>query len=395
MRDLTDLFDWDFDNEITVNKMLLVTDEELMVEEDFFVQPEAPLIDKHKISEPYLDILSTKDFAVNLTRVNPVARSAGKMIFSFFIHNKSDVMLRFWVKNVKVSFCGEATDWETETEVYGKEYLWLTQLEPGEKQNDCMLCLADDQFDSALPFQGQSSMTYHTSIQIAVDFGEDEDLAESQRIFFDTDFADWRVGDDFNWPAPPPPQIPHICFMDFVVQVPTTVFQCLAHHQVESIRAQIDILRPDGDIITESVLAGYCRECDVYFLLEADFKRLKTAGVLQCRMVKLQEYERHGRAFFTGRGLSQESLLHQCGYNVNANANLSEVQRQYILKGVIDNRLYDGIQLTNFLDWLISRNENAANMATAVSKWITDREFVASYQPKSLRQAGIRSIKKR
>ena len=146
------------------------------------------------------------------------------------------------------------------------------------------------------------------------------------------------------------------------------------HNAVQRITANIDIAMSSGTIIQEKAYLGYCPECGAYFILEYDYKRLRSLGVLLCQVISNDNYK--NSTDFSN--LKPESLLHQSGYNVSSTNNLSIAQRQEILRRVIVNKLYSPAELVSFLDWLIKRNSNVSgkNMNSALDKWKADRKFV-------------------
>ncbi|MBQ7916376.1 MAG: hypothetical protein IJ315_06270 [Firmicutes bacterium] len=181
-------------------------------------------------------------------------------------------------------------------------------------------------------------------------------------------------------------------FTSFVVRC--YAFKCNKSHNIEQIRAIIDIMDASGGVIREELPAGYCKECNVYFILESDFIRLRNRGILLCQMVSSKEYENEEHTPLNGHDLKSESLLHRCGYNVGAADNLSEIQRREILRRILDNGLYSKIALLSFLDWLINQNEKVSkkDMSAALQKWSADRIFVASYNLNKQRSVVVEKI---
>ena len=185
-----------------------------------------------------------------------------------------------------------------------------------------------------------------------------------------------------------------IDFTTFVVK--GNVANCAKNHSVEPIHAIINILSPAGTIYEEKIIAGFCKDCNVYFIHENDYLYLREQGVLLCQMVSLLDYHKVGHHVFDKMELKAESLLHQCGYNVNSEENLTNIQRQEILKRVIDNNLYSINGIINFLDWLIKRNgKSKNNMGRAIEKWEADRKFVSEYKYQSQREVKVEKIIKR
>lgn len=181
-------------------------------------------------------------------------------------------------------------------------------------------------------------------------------------------------------------------FANFVVR--TNTFNCNLNHSVETVEAVVSILAEDGSIFKTSTMAGYCRHCNCYFLLETDFIALQQKGKLLCQLLTWEEYTTKGQSIFNGEDMKAESVLKRCGYNVNATENLSAEQRQKILALVLDNGLYTAPELCNFLDWLINYHgrSKTRNMSAAISKWTEDRLFVLTHNWSDRRKVGIGSI---
>lgn len=173
----------------------------------------------------------------------------------------------------------------------------------------------------------------------------------------------------------------------------SNAFKCNKNHDIEQIRASIEILTSGGSIIKETFSAGYCNDCKVFFILEKDFKSMKSKGVLLCQLVTETEYV--STSSTNKFNLKAESLLHRCGYNVNASDELTTIQRQEILARVIDNNLYSISGLLSFLDWLIERANKTSNknLSDAIKKWEADRVFVESYESESQEKVPVIKIK--
>lgn len=182
-------------------------------------------------------------------------------------------------------------------------------------------------------------------------------------------------------------------FADFVVR--TNAFYCHKNHSVESINAIVNLLQKDGRIIEEAITAGYCKNCNCYFILEQDFLMLQAKGILLCQLLSDKEFFDRGIEIIRGEELKAQSVLRRCGYTVNATVNLSVEQRQKILSLVIDSNLYSTVDLCSFLDWLISfhgKNQKR-NMENAIERWKADRDYVSKYKSEYKRNIGIKSIK--
>lgn len=190
-------------------------------------------------------------------------------------------------------------------------------------------------------------------------------------------------------------KLQNIDFTTFVVLC--NAFKCEKAHHIETIRALIEVLLPDGNTCTEEVSAGYCKDCNKYFILEQDYKTVREKGVLLCQMINEKSYRQNQSIESAFSDLKPESILHQCGYNVNAVENLTTDQRQGILRRVIDNDLYTINGVLGFLNWLIDCNKSSGkrDMTTAIAKWQIDRDFVAKYQEELHRRVKVDRIKVR
>jgi hypothetical protein len=164
----------------------------------------------------------------------------------------------------------------------------------------------------------------------------------------------------------------------FVVK--TNLFHCTHNdHFIETINATVNIIENEGMVIERSVTAGYCKHCNQYFLLHKEFKKLRSYGILLCRLISDEVYRRLGETSWEVEGLKDESILHQLGYSVNQKENLSEAQRHQILIKAVEYGLYSINEICGFLDWLISNNSSRSNFGLAISKWENDREFINNY----------------
>lgn len=159
-------------------------------------------------------------------------------------------------------------------------------------------------------------------------------------------------------------------------------FRCDKDHDVVPMTAVVKLLTSLGVEIEKRITVGYCSQCCKLILLKADFDDLRREGVLLCQLIS-SDYNKQPNYSGLGFGdMKAESVLHQSGYNVNQNANLTTIQRQRILQMVIDHDLYTKIGIMSFLDWLISRAKKSVrgNMNTAIEKWQADRDFVSQYR---------------
>lgn len=150
-------------------------------------------------------------------------------------------------------------------------------------------------------------------------------------------------------------------------------------HKLINIRCRIKILTPNGKIEDNIVAGAYCETCDKYFLLEKEFQQLKLKGILVCKVVEedywLFDGTKNGFA-----NLNKESLLHILGYNVNAQADLSKLQRWRLLEVIVDEGIMTITEIQSHLQWLIIRSRKNHNFEEARIKWEMDYNHISSYK---------------
>ena len=163
----------------------------------------------------------------------------------------------------------------------------------------------------------------------------------------------------------------------FITRV--TVFKCTnAKHKVIDVRCSIDVMNHNGDIYSCKVPGGYCKECDRYFILEEDYRKLKEKGILLCKVVE-QDFWVKQEKQIDYTSFKQESVLRLMGYNVNVLDNLTEVQRQKILMLIVDEGVLSVAEIRSYLQWLINRGNKTPRLKNACLKWKADSEFIKQY----------------
>lgn len=163
---------------------------------------------------------------------------------------------------------------------------------------------------------------------------------------------------------------------DFVVR--TSAFNCRhKEHRIVNIEAEFLIATEDNTRQSVKVPAGYCSQCNVYFIMESTYQKLKEKGMLLCRVCDEKTYRTNKST--NNMNLAQESILRQYGYNVGQEDGLSEISRRKILAIVIDNRVLSKTEIIGYLDFFISQHTDS-KYKTAISKWESDRDFVETYK---------------
>lgn len=161
-------------------------------------------------------------------------------------------------------------------------------------------------------------------------------------------------------------------------------------HEIQDVRANIRIATEAQGIITSSVLAGYCKECDAYFILKSDFKEIKKQGVILCPVIdRTQKYlNKNATKISTGN----ESEIHQLGYNVIKNNGYTTEQRQYILANIVENTNISKYAIASNIRRCIAQHKNQMNYSQSVKCWTDDLEFIQKYKHGDLPEVLISKI---
>ena len=179
---------------------------------------------------------------------------------------------------------------------------------------------------------------------------------------------------------------------DFVIKKNT--FHCIHNeHALKDISASITIINQKGNFEIMKVPAGYCKDCNVYFIFEDVYKRILSRGTPICRMYDWKTIENGSNV--GNMMLAPESLLRQYGYNVNANEGLSSERRKRILQILVDNQIMTKSEIISYLKFFISQRKNNSSMKMAVEKWNSDKAFIENYKIGSLQNYYVRSLKKK
>ena len=163
----------------------------------------------------------------------------------------------------------------------------------------------------------------------------------------------------------------------FITRV--TVFKCTSgKHKVIDVRCSIKVMNQSGDVYNCMVLGAYCKECDRYFILEEDYRKLKEKGILMCKVVEQDFWVKQDKQMdYTT--LKPESVLNMMGYNVNILDNLTQQQRHNILTLVVDEGILSVAEIRSHLQWLIKGRSETERFANACLKWEADSEFIKQY----------------
>lgn len=187
-------------------------------------------------------------------------------------------------------------------------------------------------------------------------------------------------------------EIHSINALDLMVRC--TIFKCMHEdHNICDIDAKIMVLDENGQENEVIVSAGYCAQCNIYFIMDSVYQNLKKQGIILCRITDEKTYLKGG--FMNGAKLAQESILMQYGYNVSQMEGLSATRRQKILAVIIDNKVLSKNEIISYLDFFIRQHGRRSNMELAVAKWEDDRDFVEHYRIGEYTQYGVNAIHRR
>ena len=177
---------------------------------------------------------------------------------------------------------------------------------------------------------------------------------------------------------------------DFVVH--RNVFKCRHNnHHLIDIEAVLQIFTRQAKIVKHRIPAGYCPECDTFFIMESTYQTFAHLGKPICTIQNERAYL-YGDIEFSNSDFRAQSLLNQYGYNVNQQEKLSESRRRKILATLIDNKLLTKSDIIGHLDWCMDMHYQHEN---AVAKWQSDRDFVAQYNIGDYTEYGINRIERK
>lgn len=151
------------------------------------------------------------------------------------------------------------------------------------------------------------------------------------------------------------------------------------HHDIDSVTATVYDRRGG----TVDINVNCCCDCHKYFISESEFFHYRELYGIVCGL----KVDRHstGYAKFP---MAEYSILRLYGYNVGKEDNLSDEERQNLLKILVENEYVKKPEIIKYLEMFIRMNQGRPEMADSVSKWSADlayiRELGIEKQPKVL-----------
>ena len=179
---------------------------------------------------------------------------------------------------------------------------------------------------------------------------------------------------------------------DFIIR--SSVFHCMnKNHSLKNIAAVVGLIDKDGDYSEATVSAGYCEQCNIYYMLESSYMSLRRQGKICCRVFDEKRLSNPG---ISGEfNMSDTSVLMDYGYSVSSQKNIPVAQRQGILAMMIDNGIITKTGIISYLNFFITHLGNNEGMEFAVSKWEEDKAFVQAYKTGQYKKVIVNSLRRR
>lgn len=155
-------------------------------------------------------------------------------------------------------------------------------------------------------------------------------------------------------------------------------FYCNLHHDMEDMAGVVEVRNGLGQIMEYLIPIVYCRNCNVYYILDETYLELKKKGVIMCQILSYREYQNAGNTEIEPWKWNVISPLRKWGYTVSQVEGYSDRQRQAILEDIVD---YGGMskdKVLSYLDFFIKLNQSKGNLA--LEKWKADRAYIAAYK---------------
>ena len=174
---------------------------------------------------------------------------------------------------------------------------------------------------------------------------------------------------------------------DFFVR--TNVMDCnKKNHTIEEVEAIVPVADIVGVVSNEKIHGYYCKNCNLYFIYNIDYEKLKRKGIPLC---KIFEYSKYIANKNNNINFNPESIIHACGYNVGSGDNLTELQRQKVLSFIVDKGIMSKFEIIDLLEYFIFLRKGNSSMINAISKWEKDIEYLKKYK-RDTSSVNVRSI---
>ena len=178
-------------------------------------------------------------------------------------------------------------------------------------------------------------------------------------------------------------------FTDVLV-ISSSMYCRVREHEIIPYRGIVNILTKDNVEEKYYIYVGYCQKCGTYTAFNLDYRKMLEKGEPLCAVYQYDEYSK-GK-FSSKFAYKSQSILNAKGYNVQADSDLTEQERQNILKNCLDKNLVQIHDVLDFLNWLIRTREPLQKYKNAVGKWKTDIAFVEAYKEEERSSVVVNSI---
>ena len=180
---------------------------------------------------------------------------------------------------------------------------------------------------------------------------------------------------------------------DFIIR--RSVLSCMyKYHSIINVDAVITVVDQNRDFAELTVPAGYCQQCQKFFILESDYSQIALRGEPLCTVLDEKRYLDNyaNESYFSEiSAWPEKSILGKCGYSVSKTTGLSTLERRKILANVIDREILSKIEIRSHLKKLISLHERHP---IAVDKWESDEDFVAAYNKGYYAKYGVTTLRR-
>ena len=185
----------------------------------------------------------------------------------------------------------------------------------------------------------------------------------------------------------------HINAHDFIIR--RSVLTCMyRNHSVINIDAVITVVDRNCNFTDITASAGYCQQCQKFFILESDYAQIALRGEPLCTVLDEKRYRdnyKNDGYFKEISAWPEKSILGKCGYSVSQTNGLSTLERRKILANVIDREILSKIEIRSHLKRQISLHERHP---IAVDKWESDEDFVAAYNKGYYAKYGVNTLRR-
>ena len=160
-------------------------------------------------------------------------------------------------------------------------------------------------------------------------------------------------------------------------------------HELEAVTGIIATLK--GKSVEINV--NYCHNCDRFFLSQGEYIHYRDMyGPI---LGNFSFYESDSSYYGDGfEGLSPQSILNLCGYNVSEREGLTSEDRHIVLANMMDRGICKKPKIMSHIQWLIRSREGSPNMWLAIDKWQEDLDWVRAYNINRQRRFSIGSIQR-